>query len=53
MAGPGFGGVRTPLRTAGSLSAAHTREDVRITLERVAEVVERMTREAVAPSPHP
>jgi glutamate-1-semialdehyde 2,1-aminomutase len=36
-----------------SLSAAHTREDIRVTLERVAEVVERMAREPVTPSPHP
>ena len=36
-----------------SLSAAHTREDIRVTLERVAEVVEGMTREPVAPSPRP
>jgi glutamate-1-semialdehyde 2,1-aminomutase len=34
-----------------SLSAAHTREDIRVTLERVTEVVERMTRETVALSP--
>ena len=36
-----------------SISAAHTRDDIRVTVERVAEVVEGMMREPVAPSPHP
>ena len=32
-----------------SISAAHTRDDIRVTLDRVAEVVEQMTQESVAP----